>query len=119
MVKVFNQQGRLLLNFGGPGYYPGQFMGPWGIAIGPSNQVIVSETFPGRVQVFRYISDAEAADMKVRRDGAGQKSVVPASGQPNGGAAKPIGAATPEQKPGTVPSPGNPDLTAKKDSAAP
>ena len=49
-------------------------MGPWGIAIDQSNQVIVSETFPGRVQVFRYVTDAEAAAMKARREGAEQKT---------------------------------------------
>jgi len=120
MVKVFNQQGRLLIYFGGPGYLPGQFMGPWGIAIGPSNQVIVSETFPGRVQSFRYITDAEAADLRARRDAAGQKpSVTPVSSQPGDSTAKPIGAATPEpKKPGAEPPSANPDLAARKDSAA-
>jgi DNA-binding beta-propeller fold protein YncE len=119
LVKVFNQQGRLLIYFGGPGYFPGQFMGPWGIAIGPSNQVIVSETFPGRVQMFRYITDVEAAALRAQSDAAGRKAVAaPAPSKPDAGATKPVGAATPEQKPGTVPSPGNPDLTAKKDSAA-
>lgn len=72
LVKVFDRQGRLLIYFGGAGFYPGQFMGPWGIAIGPKNQVVVSETYPGRVQVFRYITDAEAAGVMARRDNAGQ-----------------------------------------------
>ena len=103
-VKVFDQQGRLLIYFGGQGYYPGQFMGPWGIAIGKQNQVIVSETFPGRVQVFRYVTDAEAAAEKARRDGAGPK---------------PAGTTTPEPKgSATETSPVNPELAAKKDSAA-
>jgi len=104
-VKVFNKQGRLLIYFGEQGYYPGQFMGPWGIAIDHANRVIVSETFPGRVQVFRYVTDAEAATLKLQREGGQQK---------------PAGAATPEQKrPATEPPPANPNLAAKKNSAAP
>jgi glucose/arabinose dehydrogenase len=120
VVKVFNQQGRLLIYFGGPGYYPGKFMGPWGIAVGPSNQVVVSETDPGRVQVFRYITDAEAAAEKARREAAPQKAAVtPTPGRQDSSVSKPAGAATPEQKPSaTQPSPANPDLTAKKNSAA-
>ena len=65
-MKVFNQEGRLLIYFGGQGYYPGQFMGPWGIAIDKFNRVIVSETFPGRVQMFRYVTDAEAEAEKAQ-----------------------------------------------------
>ena len=68
MVKVFNQQGRLLIYFGEQGSYPGQFMGPWGIAIDKLNRVIVSETFPGRVQMFRYVTDEEFAAEKKRRE---------------------------------------------------
>jgi DNA-binding beta-propeller fold protein YncE len=119
-VKVFDNQGRLLIYFGGPGYYPGQFMGPWGIAIGSSNQVVVSETYPGRVQVFRYITDAEAASEKARREAAEQKrAAVPAYTRQDAGATKPASSGAPEQKkPATEPSPVNPDLAAKKDSAA-
>jgi DNA-binding beta-propeller fold protein YncE len=120
MVKVFNQNGRLLIYFGGTGYYPGQFMGPWGIAIGPSNQVVVSETFPGRVQVFRYITDAEAADLKARRESGAQKSAVtPPSSRQDAGAAKPAGAAAPEQK-GSLNQtpPANAQMAATQDSAA-
>lgn len=89
LVKVFNQQGRLLIYFGGQGYYPGQFMGPWGIAIDANNRVIVSETFPGRVQMFRYVTDAEFAAEKARRDAGEKKS----GGTPGSGAGKSSGAA--------------------------
>ncbi len=121
LVKVFNKQGRLLIYFGGPGYYPGQFMGPWGIAIGPANQVVVSETFPGRVQVFRYITDAQAAAEKARREAAGQKPVVtPASGGPGTGTTKSPAVTTPGQKsPVTEVTPANPQLAARKNFAAP
>jgi streptogramin lyase len=81
-VKVFNQSGRLLIYFGGQGSFPGQFMGPWGIAIDNKlNRVIVSETFPGRVQMFRYVTEAEAAAEKARREGAEQKPASTASSE--------------------------------------
>lgn len=117
MVKVFDQQGRLLIYFGEQGYYPGQFMGPWGITIGPSNQVVVSETFPGRVQVFRYITDAEAEAERARREAAAK----PAARQPqDAGAARPAGPATTEQtKPASEPSPAHLNQAARKDVAAP
>jgi len=73
-VKVFNTQGRLLIYMGDHGFYPGQFMGAWGIAVdNKTNRVIVSETYPGRVQMFRYVTDAEAAAEKAKREGGEQK----------------------------------------------
>ena len=79
-VKVFNQSGRLLIYFGGQGYFPGQFMGPWGITIDKFNRVIVSETFPGRVQMFRYVTDEEYAAEKQKRESepANKPAVAPA-----------------------------------------
>ena len=68
LVKVFDQQGRLLIYFGGAGKFPGPVHGAVGNRHRPINQVVVSETFPGRVQVFRYITDAEAAAEKARRE---------------------------------------------------
>ena len=64
------------------GWYPGQFQGLYGIAADNyNNRIITSEQLPGRVQVFRYVTDAEAAAEKARRDGGGkpsqQKSVDP------------------------------------------
>ncbi len=94
-VKVFNKEGRLLIYFGGQGYYPGQFMGPWGIAIDKFNRVIVSETFPGRVQMFRYVTDAEAEAEKASARSTDQKR------QRESGAAgrRPAAAATKEVAP--------------------
>lgn len=86
-VKVFDKDGRLLIYFGQHGEYPGRFMGIYGIAIDKNNRVITSETYPGRLQMFRYITDAEfAAEKKRREDEAEQKH-----------------AATPEQKPAAAP----------------
>jgi DNA-binding beta-propeller fold protein YncE len=103
-IKVFNNEGRLLIYMGEHGFYPGQFMGAWGIAIDKLNRVIVSETFPGRVQLFRYVTDAEAAAEKTRREGGEQK---------------PASTPAPEQKPPAAQlSQGTADGAVKKDSAA-
>jgi DNA-binding beta-propeller fold protein YncE len=74
IIKVFDKEGRLLIYFGGEGNYPGQFMGPFGISIDQTNRVIVSETFPGRVQTFRYITDAQFAAEKARREATTSKT---------------------------------------------
>ncbi len=72
-VQVFDAEGRLLLYMGERGWYPGQFQGLYGIAADNyNNRIITSEQLPGRVQVFRYVTDAEAAAEKARRDGGRQ-----------------------------------------------
>ena len=63
----FSKEGQLLIYFGMRGDYPGQFMGAYGIAIDKYNRVIVSETFPGRVQIFHYVSDADFEKEKVNQ----------------------------------------------------
>lgn len=78
-VQVFNQQGQLLLYMGERGWYPGQFQALYGIAFDKTNnRIITSEQFPGRVQVFRYVTDAEAAVEKSRRE-AVQSGATPKS----------------------------------------
>lgn len=68
-VQVFDQEGRLLIYFGQMGWYPGQFQALYGIAYDKqNNRVITSEQFPGRIQVFRYVTDAEAAAERSRRE---------------------------------------------------
>jgi len=68
-VQVFDKEGRVLIYFGQQGWYPGQFQALYGIAFDSrNNRVITSEQFPGRVQVFRYVTDAEAAAEKARRE---------------------------------------------------
>ncbi len=68
-VQVFDTEGRLLIYFGEPGNWPGQFSAPYDIAIDPrNNRVVTSEQFPGRVQMFRYVTDAEAASEKASRE---------------------------------------------------
>jgi DNA-binding beta-propeller fold protein YncE len=95
-VQVFDKEGQLLIYFGEQGWYPGQFQAPYGIAYDKqNNRVITSEQFPGRVQVFRYVTDAEAAAEKARREAEPEKS-----------AQKPVGTTTqkenaPAKAPGT------------------
>jgi DNA-binding beta-propeller fold protein YncE len=68
-VKVFDRQGRLCAYFGEYGYFPGQFALPSGLAIDKNNRVIVAEqVLNGRLQVFRYTTDAEAAVEQAKRD---------------------------------------------------
>ena len=70
-VQVFNNEGRLLIFFGELGGYPGQFQELYGIAIdNKTNRVITSEQYQGRVQMFRYVTDAEADKLKQERDAA-------------------------------------------------
>lgn len=68
-VQVFDKDGQLLIYFGQQGTFPGQFQALYGLGYDKrTNRVITSEQFPGRVQVFRYVTDAEAASEKSRQD---------------------------------------------------
>jgi DNA-binding beta-propeller fold protein YncE len=79
-VKVFDREGRLCAFFGEYGYFPGQFALPSGVAIDKSNRVIVAEqVLNGRLQVFRYTSDAEAAAELAKRERENATSTVQAT----------------------------------------
>ena len=70
-VQVFNNEGRLLIYFGEMGGYPGQFQEPYGIAIdNKTNRVVTSEQYQGRVQMFRYVTDAEADKLRQEKEAA-------------------------------------------------
>lgn len=74
-VQVYDKEGQLLIYFGDHGWYPGQFQALYGIAAdNHNNRIITSEQFPGRVQVFRYITDAEAKAERDRRATPGRKA---------------------------------------------
>jgi DNA-binding beta-propeller fold protein YncE len=74
-VQVFDKQGRLLIYFGELGWYPGQFQALYGIASDDSHdRMITTEQFPGRVQVFRYVKDAEAAALTAQRENQAKTS---------------------------------------------
>ena len=83
-VQVFNQEAQLLISFGGHGLLPGQFQGLVGITIDKANRVFTSEIYPGRVQQFAYVTDAEADKLRKEKEasrekkaGASNNEVVP------------------------------------------
>ncbi len=67
-LQVFNRGGQLLTYIGGPGHYPGQFESLVGVTIDKNNRVFTSEQYPGRVQQYRYITDAEAEQLKKEKE---------------------------------------------------
>ena len=80
-VQVFDKEGRLLIYFGQQGTYPGQFQALYGLAYDKqNNRVITSEQFPGRVQVFQYVTDSEAAAERARREAEQDKSAPKSAG---------------------------------------
>ena len=68
-VQVFTNEGQLLIVMGGHGLLPGQFQGLVSIASdNRRNRIYTSEIYPGRVQEFRYVSDAEADQLRKERE---------------------------------------------------
>ena len=68
-VHLFTQEGDLLMWMGNKqGVLPGTFSGLQYIAIDKENRVFTSEVYPGRVQMFRYVTQDEAVKEKERRD---------------------------------------------------
>lgn len=59
-VQVFMPDGQLCIAMGGHGLLPGQYQGLVDIHIdNRTNRVYTSEIYPGRVQEFKYVTDAE------------------------------------------------------------
>jgi len=75
-VQVFDNKWRLLTYMAGTGTLPGQFSGLLTVTIDKMNRVFTSEMYPGRVQQFRYITDAEAAQDKARQQAELDKKSV-------------------------------------------
>lgn len=68
-VQVYSQEGNLLIYMGyAQGIMPGMFSGLQYITIDKNNRVFTSEVFPGRVQMFRYVTQAEARQEYDRRE---------------------------------------------------
>jgi sugar lactone lactonase YvrE len=59
-LQVFTPEGRLLMGMGDFGKKPGQFQALAGLAIDKNNRIFASDQFPGRVEMFRYVPDADA-----------------------------------------------------------
>jgi len=95
-VQVFNQEAQLLISFGGHGLLPGMFQGITGITIDKNNRVFTSEIFPGRVQQFRYVTDAEAEQARKEKEAAREKKAG-AGGKDPSQQVIPIAATVPTQ----------------------
>ena len=78
-VQIFTPEGDLLLAFGAYGIQPAYFAAVTGITFDPKhNLIFTSDQMYGRVQMFRYYTDAEArAELEKRR--AGNTAKTPAS----------------------------------------
>jgi len=58
-VQIFDQEGRLLMDFGGPGSGYGKFWLPSGIYIDANDSIYVSDSYNHRIQVFKYMKRDE------------------------------------------------------------
>jgi sugar lactone lactonase YvrE len=104
-VTIFGNKGELLMAFGTHGKIASQFKGLVGITIDKANRVFTVEQYPtGKVQIFRYITQAEAQAEFDRRQAERDKKAAARSGD------KP--AETPAARPGQN------DATPAENSAA-
>jgi len=53
-VQIFDDAGRLLLDWGESGSGPGKFWLPNAIVINSRNEIFVADTYNHRIQMFRY-----------------------------------------------------------------
>ena len=84
LVQAYDRDGALLGYVGGPGRLLGQFNDPVGVFIDQNNRMFVSEQYPwGRVQQFRYITDAEAEQLK-KEKAAGHQTTQAEASKPAG-----------------------------------
>jgi hypothetical protein len=89
-----------------------------GIAIDKQNRVFTTEQYPGRMQMFRYITDAEAAVEKAKREDDLKKAADARRGVASNSAPEP--ATSPVQKPEAAAPVQKPvDAPAQKRVAAP
>ncbi len=80
-VTIFANDGTVLLAFGTHGKIASQFKGVVGIAIDKANRVFTVEQYPtGKVQIFRYITQAEAQAEFERRQAEREKKTTARSG---------------------------------------
>ena len=69
LLQIFNRDGQLLAFIGGHGNLLGQFSSLVGVTIDRNtHRVFTSEQYPGRVQMFRYVTDAEAEQLKKEKE---------------------------------------------------
>ncbi len=99
-VQVFTNEGQLCIAMGGHGLLPGQYQGLVNIHIdNRRNRVYTSEIYPGRVQEFRYVTDAEFDQLtKERQTQRAGTAHVTADSAPQTAAKAPEPAAVPPGK---------------------
>lgn len=106
-LQVFNREGRLLTFIGqGHGDLPGQFKALVGVAVdNKKNRVYTSEQYPGRMQMFQYVTDTEAAAEKTKHEEdlkkAAERRGKPAAAQAVPAKADQAASAAAGQKPAT------------------
>ncbi len=67
-VQLFDDAGRLLLNFGETGNpEPGKFNLPGGIWIDRQDRIYLADTYHGMIQVFQYLDRNEPGDPKINK----------------------------------------------------
>lgn len=101
-ITIFGNKGELLMAFGTHGKLASQFKGLVGITMDKENRVFTVEQYPtGKVQIFRYITQAEAREEFERRETEReQKAAVRPADKP---AEAPVQATAVSQKPGARP----------------
>ncbi|MGA2534446.1 MAG: hypothetical protein ABSF53_00410, partial [Terracidiphilus sp.] len=105
------REGQLLTYIGqGHGELPGQFKALVGVAIDKQNRVFTTEQYPGRLQMFRYVTDTEAATEKAKRDEELQKAAD---------RRQKAAAQAPPTKPAETTPQKTPDANAPKDATPP
>jgi len=68
-IQVFTPDGQILMGFGGFGIMPGQFQALTGLTFDQkTNRLFSAEQLLGRVQLFRYVTNAEAKTELDRRE---------------------------------------------------
>jgi len=72
-IQVFTPEGYLLLAMGSFGIMPGQFEALTGLTIDKKNRVFTAEQMLGRVQMYRYYTNAEAKAEVARREEEAKK----------------------------------------------
>jgi DNA-binding beta-propeller fold protein YncE len=69
LLQIFNRDGQLLAFIGGHGELLGQFSSLVGLTFDlKRNLVFAAEQYPGRVQEFHYIPDAQAAELRKEKE---------------------------------------------------
>lgn len=79
LFQILTPDGKALMPIGGLGTDPGKFIVPASIAIDRHNRVYVTDQGNRRIQVFRYVTEAEAQAEAAKR---GKNVVAPSDASP-------------------------------------